>query len=292
MAGDMFYLNVRSIGGNDMTPNAHLSAQEAQRQHGFSRGQRLLFALVSIIAPLMIFPASAWSADVCERYTDLANEAKAEYREEDALNFLRRATGACQNFESSYELGRLAASFGEDELNAEAAKAFTEAYDFASTSKEEAAAIGRYAELVFYTQGDPQRAMDYALQARALDPTTPWVSELVTTINERANILTAQDIQRSVLSDLALAPLRLKRNADVDESTPQDPQAVGGELARTINIPLNFVVGSTDLDLRTASNLDVLAGEISKPGMPTCAVQRQPTSACLKSVRKRSTTQW
>lgn len=211
-----------------------------------------------------VFAVPAHGADGnCPRYMELASQAEKEYRTDDALEFYRRASGSCNDHAAWLALGRAAAAYGEEEMSAEAARAFNQAYELALDNTQEAEAVARYAELVFYTQSDPQRALEYALQAREIDPERAWIAELVSKINERANDLTPADIQRSVLSDMAIQPLRLKQaSTATDQTGGSEPRPKADK--RSLNIALNFIVASSELDARTASNLSILASELGK----------------------------
>jgi len=230
-----------------------------------------------IVAMLLSMPLAAWSAEpdcgLAERYYKLADTAKAEYRQQDAYEFLERAVSACPEYRYVQEMAELATEFGDPELTMRAAEGFGEALELASNDAERARSIARYAELLYHGN-DPQNAMNYIVEARNLDPQSDWIAELSDEITTRASNVTSEDIKRG-LGDMAFKPLRLQRSmADTDLTVAGGTGGAGGGAARpdlapagdatqaarrSINIPLNFQVNSTALDAATQNNLNVLA---------------------------------
>lgn len=227
---------------------------------------------------LTTLPLSAWSAEQdCElgaRYYQLAKTAQDEYRQQDAYEFLERASTACPKYQYVQEMSELATEFGDPELTLRAAEGFGEALDLASTDPERARSIARYAELLFHGN-DPQNAMTYIVEARNLDPDNVWIADLSDEITTRASNVTSEDIKRG-LGDMAFKPLRLQRSVPDDDlallggtggagggeiaSADESPAEVVEEAVRkSVNIPLNFRVNSTSLDAATQNNLNVLA---------------------------------
>jgi len=220
------------------------------------------------IAALIIMPASSWAVDNdCElgaRYYKLSNTAKSEYRTEDALLFLQRAAKACPSYQYFQEMAELATEFGDPKRNEQAAEAYGEALDLATTDTDRARSIARYAELLFHND-NPQKAQTYIIEARNLDTDTVWIAELSQQITQRAANVTSEDIKRG-LADMAFKPLRLNRSLPQDRLLSQGssgsgtPASAAQEVVqRSINIPLNFQSGSTTLDGATQKNLHVLA---------------------------------
>lgn len=194
-----------------------------------------------------------------QRYYELSNKAKNEFKKRDAYEFMERAVEVCPGNRYWQELGQLAADFGDAELNKRAAIAYVNAYQFASTEKEQALAIGRYAELLFHS-GDPQRALTYIHEARNLDPTTPWITQLSKEISERVSDVRTEDIKRGFES-LAFKPLKLQRAGESESHKGIEISSLAMSIGdkRAINIPLNFEINSTRLDSRTRKNIAILA---------------------------------
>ena len=249
-----------------------------------------LRSLTTICLSFLLTPASAWAAEedcaMGARYYQLSSAARDDFRQQDAYEFLERAVAACPTYYYWQELAELATEFGEPARTERAAEAFVAAYEMATNEKDRARSIARYAEMLFHGS-DPQRAMTYIVEARNLDPDTQWIAQLSDEITTRAANVTEEDIKRG-LGDMAFKPLKLQR------SVPRVETATGGgagsrspatatavedaavaqaatieqaseEIAttRSINIPLNFVSGSTQLDASTSNNVNVLASTLA-----------------------------
>jgi outer membrane protein OmpA-like peptidoglycan-associated protein len=227
--------------------------------------------LYGLIAVALAVPLTGWSAEqdcaLSARYYQLAATARSEYREQDAYEFLVRAADTCRTYQYVQEMAEFSTQFGDPELDLRAAVAFGEALELAGNDSERARSIARYAELLFHGN-DPQNALGYIVEARNLDPDSVWIAELSDEITARAANVTSEDIKRG-LGDMAFKPLRLRRSVDDDElAVIGNSGGAGGEPSsadvdrptqKSINIPLNFQVNSTVLDVATQNNLKVLA---------------------------------
>jgi outer membrane protein OmpA-like peptidoglycan-associated protein len=248
----------------------NLQRRLTSRINSFNR-----LSLVGAIAMTMtfVFMSSTTTGSTTEedcalgaRYYQLSSTAREEYRQEDALDFLERAVQACPTYYYWQELAELATEFGEPERNERAAEAFVAAHDMATNDKDRARSIARYAEMLFHAN-DPQNAMTYIIAARNMDPNTPWINDLAGAITNRAANITEEDIKRG-LGDMAFKPLKLQRRISVDapasgggagSATPPAPREEPALAQKSVNIPLNFIVNSTELDASTRNNLVILA---------------------------------
>lgn len=219
----------------------------------------MIRAILGLVVTVLSTSAFAAEQDCSlgERYLALSTKATEEFRQDDAYRFMERTVEVCPNFENWLLLGELAAGFGEDGRNARAAEAYVAANEVAATQSEKAAAIAKYAELLFHTN-DPQNALTYIQQARNLDPQNEEIAKLAATITDRAAHVTPDDIKRG-LGKMAYKPMKLQRIAELPTTSggggaaPQTPER------RAINIPLNFEFNSTKLDQWTQQNIVVLA---------------------------------
>ncbi len=200
----------------------------------------------------LIWTLNARAADCTlgERYYALANTAKAEYRDRDALQFLEQAVNVCPNYTHWQELGELAKTFGETELNERAASAFKSAYEtYAKTPAQQARSAAHFAELLLYSDNNPKRAETWIFQAKQLDPDSEWIANLAVQIVAAGESLTSDMITRGFFSDLAdKGPvMRVKLTPDL-EAAGSDASQSGG--AGTVNLfqdyPLLFSVGSAE----------------------------------------------
>jgi len=249
-----------------------------------------LRSLIGICLSILLTPVVGWAVEedcaMGARYYQLSSAARDDFRQQDAYEFLERAVAACPTYYYWQELAEIATEFGEPARTERAAEAFVAAYEMATNEKDRARSIARYAEMLFHGS-DPQRAQTYIVEARNLDPDTQWIAQLSDEITTRAANVTEEDIKRG-LGDMAFKPLKLRR------SLPRVETATGGgagssspttasvveDIAvarpaatteaieeapaiRSVNIPLNFVSGSTQLDTSTRSNLNILASTLS-----------------------------
>ncbi len=246
-----------------------------------------LRSLIGICLSILLTPVVGWAVEedcaMGARYYQLSSAARDDFRQQDAYEFLERAVAACPTYYYWQELAEIATEFGEPARTERAAEAFVAAYEMATNEKDRARSIARYAEMLYHSS-DPQRALTYIVEARNLDPNTQWIAQLSDEITTRAANVTEEDIKRG-LGDMAFKPLKLQR------SVPRVDTATGGgagsrsaattvedaavaqaaavseseEIAptRSINIPLNFVSGSTQLDPSTRSNVNVLASTLA-----------------------------
>ena len=244
-----------------------------------------LRSLTTICLSFLLTPASGWAAEedcaMGARYYQLSSAARDDFRQQDAYEFLERAVAACPTYYYWQELAELATEFGEPARTERAAEAFVAAYEMATNEKDRARSIARYAEMLFHGS-DPQRAMTYIVEARNLDPDTQWIAQLSEEITTRAANVTEEDIKRG-LGDMAFKPLKLQRSvprvetatgggagsgsptAVEDAAVAQVAAVADADIAttRSINIPLNFVSGSTQLDASTSNNVNVLASTLA-----------------------------
>ena len=215
------------------------------------------------IAFALLLSATTVAAN-CElgtRYRALADQARDEYRDADALDFLRKAAAACGSYENWLALGELATEFNDTDNTEQAASAFVKAYEAAEQPAKQAKAATHYAVLLHHS-GDPQRALTYVRRARDLAPQDEWIAGWYGRIKERTENLQAEDVVRG-LGDIAFEPLQLR----VDPTAPSsgggagrpEPVAQTEPDSRRIEIPLYFELNSVVLDDSTRRNVATLA---------------------------------
>jgi len=214
-----------------------------------------------------VFATSTFAAEqdcvLGQRYLKLSTKATEEFRQDDAYQFMERTVEVCPNYKNWMALGDLAAAFGEESRNARAAEAYVAANEAAASEPEKAAAIAKYAELLFHTN-DPQNALTYVQEARNLDPDNKEIATLAATITDRAANVTSEDIKRG-LGQMAYKPMKLQRVADAPITSGGSGVADAPADRRAINIPLNFEFNSTQLDQWTQKNIVVLAQTLVDP---------------------------
>ncbi len=216
------------------------------------------FVLCLLLAP----SASATIADDCalaDRYYALAKKAQAEFRRDDQYEFLEKAVSACESHSSYLALGEVTASFTDNAKSQRSAEAFGRAYELANTTKQEATAIFRYAELLHHTNNS-QQALRYVFVARDLDPDNEEIGILANQIAVTAERVTSEQIVRG-LGSYSLKPLQLR--VDTDGTRPGSGGAGSGGLPPSVNIPLNFEFGTTRLTSASQANVKVLADTLA-----------------------------
>lgn len=189
---------------------------------------------------------------VGERLYQEARDALAAGNPEGALSRLQRATEACPSYRYWQQRGRVAAELAD---HRDAAGAYVQAYRLAADPAQEAHTVASYAELL-YELGDVQRALVYVHHARNVQPGERWIEALAETIDASARQVQRQHITRG-LGDALVEPLVLNAAAGtVSAATAATAPAAAGAM---LNIPVNFLFDSTEVDESTRANVAVLA---------------------------------
>jgi len=208
--------------------------------------------IISLTAGALIWTLGAAGADCAlgERYYALANTAKTEFRDRDALQFLEQAVKVCPNYTHWQELGELATTFGESALNERAAIAFKATYEtYAETPTQQARSAARFAELLLYSDKNPKRAETWIFRAKELDPKSEWIADLAVKIVAAGENLTSDIITRGFFSDLAdKGPvMRAKLNSDFEAVASGSNQSGGAGTVKLFqDYPLLFTTGSAE----------------------------------------------
>lgn len=213
-------------------------------------------AIVAAMAVGLTMPGAATAAEDCAlgaRYFELAEQAGRELRSRDRYEFLERAVAVCNRFAYWQALGEAAAGMGDEALNQRAAEAFVEAHELATDEASRARVIADYAELLF-NANQRQQALTYIYRARNLDPANEDIARRAQRFAEAAERITEDDVVRG-LSDMRLKPLKLR------EEVAAAPTGGG---SGSINIPIHFEFGSTELVPASQRNVAVLAQTLAE----------------------------
>lgn len=210
-----------------------------------------------------LFPSPAYTNPIeqnCElgaQYEQLAERAENDLDPKKQLLLLEKAVQNCETYSAYIALGTTAAGFTNNTKSQRAAEAFARAYELADGVKEEAQAIFNYAQLLYYTNNS-QQALRYAYAARNLQPNNPEIATLAERVARSTVAITEDQIVRG-FGSLALKPLRLK-----EEVTGSKTNSGGAAIRPSVNIPLNFQFGTTDLTPESAANVEVLAKTLNR----------------------------
>lgn len=216
---------------------------------------------LALICLTLTFVASAEAAEqncaIADQYTQLAQRAQEESRQQEALQLLEQSVAVCEQYQTYLSLGNVASAFANSKQSGRAAEAYVRAYELADSSADEAWAISRYAELLHNTNNS-QQALKYIYIARNADPTNAEILALADKISIAAETISENEIVRG-FGKLSLKPLHLK--ADLDGN------AGGAGAARvdrsSVNIPLNFEFNTVQLTAESQDNLQVVAATLA-----------------------------
>jgi outer membrane protein OmpA-like peptidoglycan-associated protein len=225
------------------------------------------WVLIGTIAP--IIAAHAEDCALGQRYLSLAKDRVAAYANDEALAFLRQSVDACPSYEAEEQLGEVAAQSSQHEDQVKAVEAFVVASALAPSSQTRARTLYQYAALL-NRSGDPQNAYPLIKEARQLDPANADISTLAGTVEAQVQHPTQEHIVRALHYSL-YQPIRAANKGISGESGggggagSAAPVRVAAPSGPSVNIPINFNTGSTEIDERTRPNLDLLAHALADP---------------------------
>jgi len=221
---------------------------------------------------LLSLPSSFAAANDCslgERYMLLARDRMANFATDDAQGFLRQAIAACPTYDAYQQLGELAAQSPEQEDKVAAAEAFVSAHEVAPTDSARAQSLLRYAQML-NRDGDPQNAYSLIKAATTLDSANPEITTLAQTIEEQIRSPTTEQLVRGLKSQiyrpLRVAAITPAKKVPAAASAPTKA-ATAMPSGPSLNIPINFVTGSTVVDEQTRPNLGKLVEALRDPSL-------------------------
>jgi len=216
---------------------------------------------------LLALPASlAAAANDCtlgERYLLLARDRMSSFATDDAQGFLRQSIAACPTYDAYQQLGELAAQSSEEEDKVAAAEAFVSAHEVATTDTARAQSLFRYAQLL-NRDGDPQNAYPLIKAAATLDSASAEIAALERTIEEQIRSPTTEQLVRGLKSQI-YRPLRVAAITPAKKAPVPAKVATPLPSGPNLNIPINFVTGSTVVDEQTRPNLRTLVEALRDP---------------------------
>jgi len=216
-----------------------------------------------------------------QRYLSLAKDRIAAFANDDAMAFLQQSVDACPTYDAYEQLGELAAQSPQREDKEKAVTAFIAAHARASSKQDQARSLYQYASLL-NREGDPQNAYPLIKEARTLDPGNPDITGLAGKVESEVQHPTQEHIVRALKYSLYMpitAPLKESGGAGhpsiVMSNGAADSKGSSGAAAGaapasqgpSVNIPINFDTGKTDVDEQTRPNIELLAHALADPAL-------------------------
>ncbi|MBT8079250.1 MAG: OmpA family protein [Gammaproteobacteria bacterium] len=202
-----------------------------------------------------------------ERYHSLAQEQVDANDDGQAVLLLEQATAACPKYEYFQELGELRTRTVNQFDRQLAVDAFVRSHALASTDRQRARALWKYAALL-NQEGDPQNADPLIREARRLDAGNEQIADLAAEIQEKIENPTREFIVRGLASSL-YQPLQTQAASGEVASADSGPATAVASSAdgagASIRIPINFEFNSTAPDSATSRNIEMLASSLSEP---------------------------
>jgi outer membrane protein OmpA-like peptidoglycan-associated protein len=199
-----------------------------------------------------------------QRYLQLATDRVAAFAHEEAIDFLRQSSTACPSYEAFQQLGELAAQSAEREQQSEAVAAFVQAHALASTDQARARSLYQYARLLS-AQSDPQNAYPLIKQAQQLDVRDADIDALAAELEEHIRNPRPEQLVRG-LRDSLYQPLKVAAlTGGADKPARQVDTAASHK--PSVNIQINFIENSTQVDPQTQPNVAVLARALAHPSL-------------------------
>jgi outer membrane protein OmpA-like peptidoglycan-associated protein len=200
-----------------------------------------------------------------QRYLQLAKDRMAAFAQDEALDFLRQSSTACPSYEAYQQLGELAAQSAEREQQSEAVNAFVQAHSLASNDESRARSLYHYARLLSL-QNDPQNAYPLIKQAQQLKRGDGEIEALAGHLEEQIRNPKTDQIVRG-LRDSLYQPLRVAAvSSGAGNAQPTAARRVGSSKP-SVNIQINFIEDSTEVDAQTRPNVAILARAMADPAL-------------------------
>jgi len=138
---------------------------------------------------------------LAEHYYSLAQDRLGASEESEAAAYLERAGAACPRYAYFQELGELRMKTVNQNDRQLAVDAFIESHELASSDKERARALWKYAALL-NQEGDPQNADRMIREARRLDAGNQEIDNLATAIQVQIENPTREQLVRGLAASL------------------------------------------------------------------------------------------
>jgi outer membrane protein OmpA-like peptidoglycan-associated protein len=200
-----------------------------------------------------------------QRYLQLAKDRMAAFAQDEALDFLRQSSTACPSYEAFQQLGEVAAQSAEREQQTEAVNAFVQAHSLATTDQSRARSLYQYARLLSL-QNDPQNAYPLIKQAQQLERGDADIDALATRLEAQIRNPKTDQIVRG-LRDSLYQPLKVAAVSTGAAKTQRPAASRVSNNKPSVNIQINFVEDSIEVDAQTRPNVAILARALADPSL-------------------------
>jgi outer membrane protein OmpA-like peptidoglycan-associated protein len=193
-----------------------------------------------------------------------ARRAWAEFRQDEALNFLNNSISECASYEAYEQLGEYHATLGAQhgrEHYKKAVDAFVEAEGLATDDRRRSLTIYHYAELLV-EDGQPASAVPLLDRAHTLDSQNTAIASLQASVEKQSEHLTRAQTQRALEYPL-YKPLKAQAPGGRSQARPATSSGEG--TVELPFIPIHFQTNSTALDDSSRANLESLADALADP---------------------------
>lgn len=211
-------------------------------------------ACVGFAACVLSLAVSAAECPQAEQHVSAARAAAAAGERAQSLALAEQALTECPGYDTYQLLGTLLAQSSTSRERKRAVTLLISAHEAAPSDAARARTLYEYASLLT-RDDDPQNAYPLIKEAQRLDPAAADIAALAAQVEARVRAPTQPQLVRG-LRDSIYQPLRVA----AVKANPPAPRTSAGP---AINIPINFLVGSTLLDEQTAPNVRVLAQALS-----------------------------
>jgi outer membrane protein OmpA-like peptidoglycan-associated protein len=185
----------------------------------------------------------------------LAKDRMAAFAQDEALDFLRQSSAACPSYEAFEQFAELAAQSSEREQQTEAVAAFVQAHSLATSDENRARSLYQYARLLS-VQNDPQNAYPLIKQAQQLKAGDADIDALANRLEQQIRNPKTDQLVRG-LRDSLYQPLKV---AALGATGSKGQRALAVAPAKpSVNIQINFVEDSIEVDAQTRPNVTTLA---------------------------------
>ena len=244
-----------------------------------------LWLALSCSATSALAAATQPECESAERYVAAAREKLAASEFDDAAALAGQAIQLCPSYGGYESLGEARARLLSRADHAKAIDAFVSADDLSTTDTDRAHTLYEYARLL-NLDGNPQNAYPLIKAAQGLDPGNPEITALADKIEQRINHPTKDQISRGLWDTIYKEPPKLgsvktlrpdaAAGGDAVVAAASSPQAGSGRTGsqsskhegRSVNIPINFEIGTTMVDEQTRDNIKQLASALADPEHP------------------------
>ena len=224
----------------------------------------ILLKRLSIVSVLASSSVSLFAAvdSGCEakfdKFRGLAEKAGQQEQYVDALRWQRKAVEGCPSYKNYQLLGVFAKSAKDWDTSL---SAYEKAQGLAENGDDQAVLIGRYSEVLLAKGNYQVEALSLLQAARKIHSDPPaWMNELAMQLDQS---IADKPLTKDVITR------GLGSVSDWDMLSVQDiqvkPNKFVSQIDRSMDVKLNFLSNSTEMDARSQANMRALADTLADP---------------------------